>query len=110
LKFVQQFNQPLVYILLLAGGVAALLGEWVDSSVIFGVVVINAVVGFFQEAKAEKAIDALARLVVTEAIVLRGGTKRRVPSEQLVPGDVIFLQSGDRVPADLRRGKLALPE
>ena len=102
LKFLQQFNQPLVYILLLAVGVTAFLGEWVDSSVIFGVVLFNAVVGFLQEAKAEKAIEALANMVATETTVRRDGRKLRVHSEQLVPGDVVLLQSGDRVPADLR--------
>ena len=102
LKFLQQFNQPLVYILLLAVGVTAFLGEWVDSSVIFGVVFINAIVGFLQEAKAEKAIEALAKMVATETTVRRDGRKLRVHSEELVPGDVVLLQSGDRVPADLR--------
>jgi cation-transporting P-type ATPase F len=102
LKFLKQFNQPLVYILLLAVGVTAFLGEWVDSSVIFGVVLINAVVGFLQEAKAEKAIEALAKMVATETTVRRDGRKFRIHSEQLVPGDVVLLQSGDRVPADLR--------
>ena len=102
MKFLQQFNQPLVYILLLAVGVTAFLGEWVDSSVIFGVVIINAIVGFLQEAKAEKAIEALAKMVATETTVRRDGRKLRVHSEQLVPGDVVLLQSGDRVPADLR--------
>ncbi len=101
-KFLQQFNQPLVYILLLAAGVTAFLDEWVDSSVIFGVVFINAIVGFFQEAKAEKAIEALAKMVATETTVRRDGRKQRVHSEELVPGDVVLLQSGDRVPADLR--------
>jgi cation-transporting ATPase F len=102
LKFLQQFNQPLVYILLVAVGVTAFLGEWVDSSVIFGVVLINAIVGFLQEAKAEKAISALASMVATETSVRRDGRQQRVHSEQLVPGDVVLLQSGDRVPADLR--------
>ncbi len=101
-KFLQQFNQPLVYILLLAVVVTAILGEWVDSSVIFGVVIINAIVGFLQEAKAEKAIEALAKMVATETTVRRDGHKLRVHSEELVPGDVVLLQSGDRVPADLR--------
>ncbi|MDP3070845.1 MAG: cation-transporting P-type ATPase [Opitutaceae bacterium] len=101
-KFIQQFNQPLVYILLLAVGVTAFLGEWVDSTVIFGVVLINAIVGFLQEAKAEKAIEALAQMVATETTVRRDGRKQRIHSEQLVPGDVVLLQSGDRVPADLR--------
>ena len=101
-KFLQQFNQPLVYILLLAVGVTAFLGEWVDSSVIFGVVFMNAIVGFLQEAKAEKAIEALAKMVTTETTVRRESLKLRVRTEDLVPGDVVLLQSGDRVPADLR--------
>jgi Ca2+-transporting ATPase len=102
IKFLQQFHQPLVYILLAAGAVTALLGEWVDTSVIFGVVMINAIVGFLQETKAENAIEALARMVVTETTVRRDGGKHRVNSESLVPGDVVLLQPGDRVPADLR--------
>jgi len=101
-KFLQQFNQPLVYILLVAVGVTAVLGEWVDSCVIFGVVFINAIVGYLQEAKAEKAISALAGMVATEATVRRDSRTQRIHSEQLVPGDVVLLQSGDRVPADLR--------
>jgi Ca2+-transporting ATPase len=102
IKFLQQFNQPLVYILLIAGAVTAFLGEWVDSSVIFGVVLINAIVGFLQEAKAEKAIDALAKMLPIETTVRRDGRKQRVHSEELVPGDVVLLQSGDCVPADVR--------
>ncbi len=102
LKFLRQFNQPLVYILLVAVGVTASLGEWVDSSVILGVVLVNAFFGFLQEAKAEKAIEALARMIVTEITVRRGGRTQRVHSEGLVPGDVVLLQAGDRVPADLR--------
>ena len=102
LKFLLQFNQPLVYILLAAAAVSGLLGEWVDAAVILGVVLINAIVGHIQEAKAERAIGALSRLVTTEATVRRDGRKLRLPSARLVPGDVVLLQSGDRVPADLR--------
>jgi magnesium-transporting ATPase (P-type) len=102
LRFLQQFNQALVYILLAATAVSAALGEWVDAAVIFGVVLVNAIVGFLQESKAEKAIEALARMVRTEATVRRAGRKQRVSSEELVPGDVVLLQSGDSVPADLR--------
>lgn len=102
LKFLLQFDQALVYILLLAVGITALFGEWTDSAVIFGVVLINAIVGFLQESKAGKSIEALARMVTTEATVRRDGRKQRVPSEELVPGDVVLLQPGDRVPADLR--------
>jgi Ca2+-transporting ATPase len=102
LKFLQQFHQPLVYIMLVAVGVTASLGEWVDAAVIGAIVLVNAIVGFLQETKAETAIEALAKMVVTEATVRREGKKERVPSESLVVGDVVLLQSGDRVPADMR--------
>jgi magnesium-transporting ATPase (P-type) len=101
-RFLLQFNQPLVYILLAAVVITAFLAEYVDSAVILAVVLVNAVVGYLQESKAEKAIDALARMVVTETTVRRDGKRQRVPSVELVPGDVVLLQSGDRVPADLR--------
>ncbi len=101
-RFLLQFHQPLIYILLAATGITLALGEYVDAAVIFGVVFVNAVVGYLQETKAEKAIDALAKMVVTEATVRRDGRKQRLPAEQLVPGDVVLLQSGDKVPADLR--------
>ncbi|MGQ9806061.1 MAG: cation-transporting P-type ATPase [Chlorobiales bacterium] len=71
--FLQQFNQPLVYILLVASVITAFLNEWVDSAVIFGVVFINAIVGYLQESKALKAIDALAKAVASDATVLRDG-------------------------------------
>jgi len=100
--FLQQFNQPLVYILLVASVITAFLNEWVDSSVIFGVVFVNAVVGYLQESKALKAIDALAKAVASEATVLREGKKKRIPAAELTLGDVVYLQSGDKVPADLR--------
>ncbi|MCX8108212.1 MAG: cation-transporting P-type ATPase [Verrucomicrobiae bacterium] len=101
-RFLQQFTQPLVYILLAATAVSAALGEWVDASVIFGVVFVNAIVGFIQESKAEKAIESLAKMVRTEATVRRNGRKQRVASVELVPGDIVLLQAGDSVPADLR--------
>jgi cation-transporting ATPase F len=101
-RFLLQLHQPLIYILLAAACITLALGEWVDASVISGVVFINAVIGYLQECKAEKAIDALAKMVRTEATVLRGGEKFRICSSQLVPGDVVHLQSGDRVPADIR--------
>lgn len=102
MRFLLQFHQPLIYILIVAGVVTAWLGEIVDSSVILGVVFLNAVIGYVQESKAGKAIEALSRLVQSETFVRRGGRRRRVGSDQLVPGDVVLLQSGDRVPADLR--------
>jgi cation-transporting ATPase F len=101
-RFLFQFHQPLVYVLLAATAVSAYFGEHVDAAVIFAVTVVNALVGFFQETKAEKAINALANMIVPEANVRRDGRKQRVPTMELVPGDIVLLESGDRVPADLR--------
>ncbi len=102
IRFLMQFHAPLIYILLAAAVITLALGEYVDSAVIFAVVLVNAIVGFLQESKALKAIDALARSMTTEAVVLRGGHKRRLDAAELVPGDIVFLQAGDKVPADLR--------
>ncbi|OCQ98757.1 carbonate dehydratase [Nostoc sp. MBR 210] len=102
LKFLLQFNQPLLYILLIAGAIKALIGQWVNAGVIWGVTLINAIIGFIQESKAESAIAALASSVQTNATILRNGQKVQVPSTELVPGDIVLLTSGDKVPADLR--------
>lgn len=102
LTFLLQFHQPLIYILLVASGITAALHEWIDAGVIFAVVIVNATIGFLQESKAAKALESLAKMTVTEANVLRGGEKQRIPSIELVPGDIVLLQSGDKVPADLR--------
>ena len=101
-RFAEQLVQPLVLVLILAGAVTAALGEWVDSGVIFGVVLVNATIGFFQEGKAEAALAALARTLASDATVLREGSKCRLSAHVLVPGDVVLLAAGDRVPADLR--------
>ncbi len=100
--FLLQFHQPLIYILLLATVVTLLLREYLDAAVIFGVVLVNAIIGFVQEYRATRAIEALARSMTTQATVLRDGSKRRVAATELVPGDIVLLQSGDLVPADLR--------
>ncbi|WP_017655671.1 HAD-IC family P-type ATPase [Fortiea contorta] len=102
LKFLLQFNQPLLIILLCAGLVKALTGSLVNAGVIWGVTTTNALIGFIQESKAEGAIAALAKAITTEATVIRDGQKLRIPSGELVPGDIVFLTSGDKVPADLR--------
>ncbi|MFP4332673.1 MAG: cation-transporting P-type ATPase [Campylobacterales bacterium] len=102
LLFLQQFNQPLVYILLVATLVTALLGEWIDSAVIFGVVLLNSIIGYTQELKALKAIDALSKMSVVNTTVIRGGEKLSVDSKELVVGDVVVVYSGDMVPADMR--------
>ena len=101
-RFGAQFTQPLVLVLIAAGIVTGALGEWVDTSVILGVVIVNAIIGFIQEGKAEQALEALARAVATEVTVLRGGRRRRMDAAHLVPGDVVWLVAGDKVPADLR--------
>ncbi|MBN2865354.1 MAG: cation-transporting P-type ATPase [Thiotrichales bacterium] len=100
--FLLQFNQPLVYILLVAAIVTFLLQEYVDSGVIFGVILVNAIVGFVQESKALKAIEALAKSMEGSANVIRGGKKIAISASELVLGDIVLLQSGDKVPADLR--------
>jgi magnesium-transporting ATPase (P-type) len=107
MRFLAQFNNLFIHLLMVAGVVTLLLGEHVDSGVIFGVVVIIAVTGFVQEGRAEQALDAVRRMLSPTAQVLRGGRRREVPAEELVPGDIVLVQSGDRVPADLRlvRGK-----
>ncbi len=101
-RLMLQFHQPLIYILIAAGVITAALGEPVDSLVIIGVVLVNAVVGYMQEAKAAGALEALAQSMVTEATVLRAGTARRISAVELVPGDLVVLRSGDKTPADLR--------
>ncbi len=100
--FLAQFNNLLIYVLLVAAGITMLLGHWIDAGVIIGVVIINALIGFFQEGKAEKALDAIRKLLSLQATVLRDGKSISLPAEQLVPGDIVSLQSGDKVPADLR--------
>ena len=102
LRLVRQFNQPLIIILLAAGAGAALLGETVDAAVILGVVLVNAVAGYLQEAKALAALSALSRSMITEASVKRDGLWQVLPAEGLVPGDIVRLRPGDKVPADLR--------
>ena len=102
LRFLLQFHQPLIYILLAAVAVTLALQEWIDAAVIFAVVLLNAIVGFTQEAKAIQAIEALSRSLISENTVIRSGERQHVASQQLVPGDLVVLQSGDKVPADLR--------
>jgi magnesium-transporting ATPase (P-type) len=101
-RLLLQFHNILIYILLVAGLATALLEHWIDTGVILGVVVINALIGFIQEGKAERALDAITQMLSLEATVIRDGKRQTVPAEDLVPGDVVVLRSGDKVPADLR--------
>jgi magnesium-transporting ATPase (P-type) len=101
-RLLLQFHNLLIYVLIAAGVVTALIGHLLDAAVIMGVVVINAVIGFVQETRAEKALDAIREMLSPEAAVLRDGRRRQIPAEELVPGDLVLLEPGDRVPADLR--------
>jgi magnesium-transporting ATPase (P-type) len=97
-----QFKSPLIYILLAAMAISLAIAHWEDALVISFVLVLNAVIGFVQEYRAEDAIAALMRMVSTRATVLRGGQRTELESAEVVPGDVVLLESGDIVPADLR--------
>ena len=102
MRFLLQFNNVLVYVLLGAGFIKAMMGLWLDASVILGVVILNALLGFIQEGRAEKALDSIRNMLSAEARTVRGGETRMIPAEELVPGDIVLLESGDRIPADLR--------
>ena len=95
-RFLAQFNNILVYVLLGAGFIKLMLNLWVDAGIIFGVVVLNALLGFIQEGKAERALDSIRNMLSAEARTLRGGETRMIPAEQLVPGDIVILESGDK--------------
>jgi magnesium-transporting ATPase (P-type) len=102
LRFLYQFHNVLIYVLIVAAVVTAILQHWIDSGVIFGVVLINAIIGFVQEGKAEDALRAIRQMLSPNAMVMRSGRQLTIPAEDLVPGDIVLLQSGDKVPADLR--------
>ncbi|MDI6897141.1 cation-translocating P-type ATPase [Methanocella conradii] len=100
--FLHQFMDPLIYILIIAAGVTTFLGDWIDTGVIIAVIIIDAIIGFSQEIKAEQAVSALKTLTAPRARVIRNGHVEEVSGEELVPGDIVLLASGTRVPADLR--------
>ncbi|QCR21376.1 cation-transporting P-type ATPase [Pontibacter sp. SGAir0037] len=102
IRFMLQFHQPLIYILLAATVVTIFLEEYIDAIVIFAVVFINAIIGFVQESKALQAIDALSKSMTARAQVIRNGNKQNIDARELVPGDIVLVQSGDKFPADVR--------
>ena len=102
LKFLRQFNNVLIYVLLAAALMSWLLGRWTDGAVIFAVVIINGMFGFIQEGKAEQALASIRSMLRVHTHVMRDGVRQQIDAEELVPGDVVLLESGDRVPADLR--------
>jgi len=101
-RLARQFNNLLILVLIAAAVITALLGHWIDTGVIMAVVIINAVIGFVQEGKAEAALEALREMLAPRAAVLRDGERQTVPGADLVPGDIVLLEAGDKVPADLR--------
>ncbi|RBO96020.1 HAD-IC family P-type ATPase [Nocardia puris] len=106
-RMLRQFHHPLIYVLLASGALTVGLGEYVDAAVILGVVVVNAVVGYLQETKAEAALEGLRSMLRTRVTVVREGRRHRVDSADLVPGDLVQLEAGDKVPADLRLARSA---
>ncbi len=101
-RFARQFKNVLIYVLIVSAGISMLLGHWLDGGVILGVVLINAIVGFVQEGKAESALRAILNLARSNCLVYRGGNQISIDSQSLVPGDIVSLQAGDKIPADLR--------
>ncbi|VVC77138.1 putative cation-transporting ATPase F [Aquicella siphonis] len=102
IRFFAQFNHILIYVLMASAFAALMLKHWIDMSVILGVVIINAVIGVIQEGKAERALDAIRHMLSLKATVIRDGERMIIPAESLVPGDIVLLKSGNKVPADLR--------
>ncbi len=102
LIFLKQFHNILIYILIAAAAISFFIGHLVDVCVILAVILINAIIGFIQEHKAERSIQALKRMIVPHAKVFRGGELLQIHAKELVPGDIIFLEEGDRIPADAR--------
>ena len=101
-RFIKQFANLLVIVLIVAGVLTALLQHWIDTFVIFGVVIVNAIIGVIQEGKAEKAMDSIRNMLALKAAVIRNGKRRTLEGDNLVPGDIVLLEAGDKVPADLR--------
>lgn len=101
-RVLAEFNDVVIWILLAAAVISGLTGEWVDTAAIMAIVVLNAALGFFQEDRAEKALAALQELAAPAAKVIRGGQQTSIPAREVVPGDVVELEAGDNIPADIR--------
>lgn len=102
LKFLSQFNDVLIYVLLIAAIITGILGHFLDMTVIVLVAFINAIIGYVQESRAEKALESIRNMMTSEAVVIRDGRSQTVPGEQLTVGDIVILSSGEKIPADLR--------
>ncbi|WEF26842.1 cation-transporting P-type ATPase [Klebsiella aerogenes] len=102
LRFLAHFNDVLIYVLLAAALLTAVMGHWVDTLVILGVAVVNALIGHIQESNAEKSLQSIRNMLSSEAVVIRQGGHETIPTTKLVPGDIVVIRAGDRIPADLR--------
>ena len=102
LRFLSHFHNVLIYVLLGAAVITAALGHLVDTGVILAVVIANAVIGFIQEGRAEQAMESIRQMMAPRTSVLRDGSRRSIPSAEVVPGDIVLLEPGERIPADLR--------
>ncbi len=101
-RLLAQFNNVLIFVLIAAAVITALMDHWIDTWVILAVVLVNALIGFLQEGKAEKALESIREMLSLEAVVTRDGKKQKIDAEELVPGDIVMLKSGDKIPADIR--------
>ena len=102
LRFLAHFNDVLIYVLLVAALLKLFMGHWVDMLVILGVAIVNALIGHIQESNAEKSLQSIRNMLSSEAVVVRQGNHETIPTTALVPGDIVVIRAGDRIPADLR--------
>ena len=100
--FLEQLNDPLIFILFIAAAISMLLGEVSDTAIILAVILVNSVVGVIQEGKAQKALEALKQMTSPTALVRRNGIQAEIPARDLIPGDIVCLDAGRQVPADLK--------
>ncbi len=102
LILIRQFNSPLVFILIAAAFITFFMGDYLDSGIITGIILINGLLGFFQEIKAKSSLQSLKKITETKTTVIRGGYEAQIPVSDVVPGDIVVVSEGDIVPADMR--------
>ncbi len=102
LRFFAQFKNVLIYVLIASSVVTAWLGDWLDTGVIWAVILVNSLIGYLQEGKAERALEGLKKMLSLHSVVIRDNHRIEIPSTELVPGDIVLLKAGDKVPADMR--------